>query len=136
MLVLDASVAVDLCVARVGDASHAALGDDELVAPPLLWSEVPSVLHELRSRGEISEDLAGGALARLTENVIGIREVRPENLTKTAWDIATSLGWAKTYDAEYLATAQLLSCRLVTVDHRLRRGADRFGFVVTPDELH
>jgi predicted nucleic acid-binding protein len=88
VLVLDASVAVDLCVARVGDASHAALGDDELVAPPLLWSEVPSVLHELRSRGEISEDLAGGALARLTENVIGIREVRPENLTKTARDIA------------------------------------------------
>jgi hypothetical protein len=38
-------------------------------------------------------------------------------------------GWAKTYDAEYVALAKL------TVDRRLRRGADRLGFVVTPAEL-
>jgi predicted nucleic acid-binding protein len=45
------------------------------------------------------------------------------------------LGWAKTYDAEYVALARLLGCRLVTLDARLRRGADRLGFVISPDEL-
>jgi predicted nucleic acid-binding protein len=44
---------------------------------------------------------------------------------QTTWDISTSFGWAKTYDAEYSATAKLLGCQLVTVDYRLRRGADR-----------
>jgi predicted nucleic acid-binding protein len=34
-----------------------------------------------------------------------------------------------------VALARLLNCRLVTVDARLRRGADRLGFVVTPAEL-
>lgn len=49
--------------------------------------------------------------------------------------IASELGWAKTYDAEYLALARLLDTRVVTLDLRLRRGAERLGLVVTPDEL-
>ncbi len=56
-------------------------------------------------------------------------------LAAEAWSIADELGWAKTYDAEYVALASLLGCRLVTVDGRLRRGADRLGFVVGPTEL-
>ncbi|MHB8691313.1 MAG: hypothetical protein ACYDHH_08705 [Solirubrobacteraceae bacterium] len=39
------------------------------------------------------------------------------------------------HDAEYLAIADLLGCRLVTLDIRLRRGADRLGFVITPAKL-
>jgi predicted nucleic acid-binding protein len=31
--------------------------------------------------------------------------------------------------------AQLLGCRLVTLDGRLRRGASHLGFVVSPTEL-
>lgn len=34
-----------------------------------------------------------------------------------------------------VALAQLLRCRLVTLDRRLRRAADRLGLVVGPDEL-
>lgn len=96
---------------------------------------MPSVLHELGFRGEISDELAKKALLRLLENSIGLTEARPEGLTRTAWELATEFGWAKTYDAEYLAAAQLMGCRLVTLDSRLRRGADRLGYVVTPSEL-
>jgi predicted nucleic acid-binding protein len=49
--------------------------------------------------------------------------------------VAEEFGWAKTYDAEYVALAKIEGCRLVTLDGRLRRGADRLGFVVTPAEL-
>jgi predicted nucleic acid-binding protein len=49
--------------------------------------------------------------------------------------VADELGWAKTYDAEYVALAGLLGCLLVTLDARLRRSADRLGFVVSPSEL-
>jgi predicted nucleic acid-binding protein len=52
-----------------------------------------------------------------------------------AWQVADELAWAKTYDAEYVGLARLLRCRLVTLDARLRRGADRLGFVVAPHEL-
>jgi predicted nucleic acid-binding protein len=45
------------------------------------------------------------------------------------------MGWAKTYDAEYVALARLLGARVVTLDARLRRGADRLGLVVLPEEL-
>lgn len=40
-----------------------------------------------------------------------------------------------TYDAEYVALADLSGCRLVTLDGRLRRAADSLGFVIGPDEL-
>jgi predicted nucleic acid-binding protein len=49
--------------------------------------------------------------------------------------VAEEFGWAKTYDAEYVALAKAEGCRLVTLDSRLRRGTDRLGFVVTPAEL-
>src|SRR5437870_1920628 len=101
MLAVDARIGIELCLDRAG--GREALGDDELVAPPLLWSEVPSVLHELRFRGEISDELAETALLCLLENSIGLTEARPEGLTRTAWELATEFGWAKTYDAEYLA---------------------------------
>ena len=58
-----------------------------------------------------------------------------ERLGERAWRIADELGWAKTYDAEYVALASLLDCRLVTLDARLRRATDHLGFVVSPTEL-
>ncbi len=136
MLVIDASLAVELSLDRAGEQASEALGSDgELVAPPLLWSEVPSVLHEMAFRGDISSALAELGLQRFLGGRLGIIERRPDDLTSSAWQIADEFGWAKTYDAEYIALAKLLKCRLVTLDGRLRRGASRLEFVLTPAEL-
>jgi predicted nucleic acid-binding protein len=135
VLVADAALAVELALDRLGEQANSALGGEQLVAPCLLWSEVPSVLSEMAFRGEISRDLATRALERFLAGKIHVTERRHADLTMTAWRIADELGWAKTYDAEYLAMARLLATRVVTLDMRLRRGADRLGLVVTPAEL-
>jgi predicted nucleic acid-binding protein len=130
VLVIDASTAVDLCLAPDG---FAPLEEEDLIAPALILSETLSVLHELRWRNDIPEEMAGLALRRRAEMPVRIEQ--PSTLSEEAWRIADDFGWAKTYDAEYVALAQLNECRLVTVDARLRRGTDRLGFVVTPTEL-
>jgi len=56
-------------------------------------------------------------------------------LRREAWSVAYELGWARTYDAEYVALARLSGCRVVTLDARLRRGAARLGAVVSLEEL-
>ena len=82
---------------RVGaQEATATLGDEEFVAPPLLWSEVPSALHELVFREEISRALGDRALGRFTGGKLAIKEQRPDGLASEAWRIATELGWAKT----------------------------------------
>jgi predicted nucleic acid-binding protein len=135
LLVVDASLAIELSLDRIGEQARDALGEDQLIAPALLWSEVPSVISELGYRNEITRELADQAFDRFISGKVGITEERPAGLTRTAWRLARELGWAKTYDAEYIALAQIARCRLVTLDIRLRRGADRLGIVVTPYEL-
>ena len=130
VLVIDASAAVQASLPSDG---FAFLDQEELVAPALLWSEVPSVLHEMARRGTVSRDLGRAALDRFLAAPIGPR--RHARLTSDAWRIADELGWAKTYDAEYVALAHVLSSRLLTLDARLRRTASRLVEVLGPTEL-
>jgi predicted nucleic acid-binding protein len=132
VLVVDASLVVEWCIAP-SEEQLAALVADRLCAPPLMWSEARSALHEYVWRQRLEGDEAGRARRRLSEAEVRTR-THPR-LADEAWRIADELGWAKTYDAEYVALASLLGCRLVTLDARLRRGADRLGFVVGPTEL-
>ncbi len=131
MLVVDASLMVEWCIDVEDDLAELAPGDR--CAPALMWSEACSALHEWVWRGRLPADRADHARARLESAEVKL-ESHP-GLADEAWRIADELGWAKTYDAEYVALASLLGCRLVTVDARLRRGADRLGFVVGPTEL-
>lgn len=98
-----------------------------------MWSEARATLHLFAWRGEPARRDAETLHGRLIK--CPVERSDPAELGDEAWRIADELGHARTYDAEYLALARLLDCRLVTLDQRLRRGADRLGLVVTPEEL-
>ncbi len=122
MLVLDANVFVTAATSRAG---FGLLDDQDLLGPPLLWSEALSALHTALWRRLISDDLASHALSLLQSDQV--RERRHPRLQRQAWAIADHLGWAKTYDAEYLALAQLLRCDLATFDRRMQNAAQQLG---------
>lgn len=129
-LVVDASVAVAAAATPFG---FERLREFELVAPPLLWIEAESVLHAMLWRRELRLEQAIEMRDRVRNAPIA--SAGPKALANETWAVAEELGWAKTYDANYVGLAQLLRCRLVTLDARLRRGAARLGFVVGPSEL-
>jgi predicted nucleic acid-binding protein len=129
-LVIDASVVVRACLEVDG---FGPLAGHALLAPPLVASEALSALHEGRFRGELSRELAHKARERLGDAPIEL--VSPGELAREAWTFADVLGWAKTYDAEYVALAKLLDCPLVTLDARLSRGAGQTVRIVGPADV-
>jgi predicted nucleic acid-binding protein len=101
--------------------------EHELLAPTLLRSQTLSALHEAVQRGEIAADVARGRLARIGK--MPIRLLGDAVLRRRAWDLADQLGWASTYDAEYVALTQLQADALVTLDAELARSVE--GIVAT-----
>ncbi len=129
MVVVDSSAIVQACLS---DADLDAIERLDPIAPPLLWSEVTSVLHELQWRRQVSADLTARARTRFAS--MAIRRRSPSRLQVEAWAIATRLGWAKTYDAEYVALARLSDCALLTIDARLARAATAIVTVEAPPQ--
>ena len=50
-------------------------------------------------------------------------------LRRRAWELADQLGWASTYNAEYLSLTQLQADAFVTMDAELARSVE--GIVAT-----
>jgi predicted nucleic acid-binding protein len=101
--------------------------DHELLAPTLLRSQTLSALHVAVYRGEISLDVAFDRLTRIW--AMPIRLLGDAVLRRRAWNLAQQLGWAETYDAEYVALTQLQADALVTLDPELARRVE--GIVPT-----
>jgi predicted nucleic acid-binding protein len=93
--------------------------EHELLAPTLLRSQTLSALHEAVERGELPADVARERLARI--GGMPIRLLGDAVLRRKAWDVADQLGWASTYDAEYVALTQLQADAFVTLDAELAR---------------
>jgi predicted nucleic acid-binding protein len=102
-------------------------GKHKLLAPTLLRSQVLSTLHEAVQRGEIPADVARDHLARIGR--MPIRLLGDGVLRRRAWELADRLGWASTYNAEYVALTQLQADALVTLDAELARSVE--GIVAT-----
>ena len=102
-------------------------GKHELLAPTLLRSQALSALHEAVHRGEIPADIARDHLARIGR--MPIRLLGDAVLRRRAWDLADQLGWASTYNAEYVALTQLQADAFVTLDADLARNVE--GIVAT-----
>jgi predicted nucleic acid-binding protein len=96
--------------------------EHELLAPTLMRSQALSVMHEAVHRGEIEPDVARDRLARV--QALPIRLLGDAVLRRRAWELADQLGWAETYDAEYLALTQLQADAFVTLDGELARRLD------------
>jgi predicted nucleic acid-binding protein len=105
----------------------------KLLAPTLLRSQTLSALHEAVQRGEIPADVAREHLARIGR--MPIRLLGDAVLRRRAWEVADQLGWASTYNAEYVALTQLQAEALVTLDADLARSVKGIVSTASIDAL-
>jgi predicted nucleic acid-binding protein len=114
-VVVDASAIVAALI-DTGPEGHWAdelLGVD-LAAPHLLPVEVTSVLRRASNAGDISDDVASLAHADLVD--LRIELVPYDIVASRVWELRHNLS---TYDAWYVAVAELLDAPLATLDRRL-----------------
>jgi len=102
-------------------------GEHELLAPTLLRSQTLSALHESVQRGELPADVARERLRRIGR--MPIRLLGDAVLRRRAWELADQLGWASTFDAEYIALTQLQADAFITLDAELASSVQ--GIVAT-----
>jgi len=105
----------------------------ELLAPTLLRSQTLSALHEGVHQGRIAPEVALDQLTRI--RALPIRLLGDAVLRRRAWDLADQLGWAETYDAEYLALTQLQADAFVTLNNDLARRVEGVVPTATIDAL-
>ena len=118
MIVIDASVAT-LAVSGSSERNLEAgrrLTRDPLCAPHLLDIEVVSALRSLMHRGELPEPIAHQALRRLA--TLPITRLPHGPLLERCWELKHNIS---SYDAAYVALAELYETTLLTSDQRLAR---------------
>ena len=119
---VDAGVVVKL-VAFHNDTAVSALWDEwdergrQVVAPALLLYEVTNVLYQYLRHNLLSSDDVAVALAAVL--ALPIRYVADVGLHQRALDVAHRFNLVATYDAHYVALAELSDAELWTTDGKL-----------------
>ncbi len=106
--------------------------EHELLAPTLIRSQTLSLVHEAVHAGELPAGEAQELLAAVGR--MKVRLLGDAVLRRVAWKYADELGWASTYDAEYVALTKLQGEALVTLDPELARRVE--GVVPTAPIEH
>lgn len=121
-------------VLHLASAGAAVEDAHKLLAPTLLRSQTLSALHEAVHRGEIPAAVARDRLTRIGR--MPIRLLGDAVLRRRAWEIADQLGWASTYNAEYVALTQLQADAFITMDAELARSVEGIVAIASIDALH
>jgi predicted nucleic acid-binding protein len=120
-------------VLHLASAGIEVSSEHELLAPTLLRSQTLSALHEAVQRGELEAEVARDRLERIWK--MPIRLLGDAVLRRVAWRVADQLGWASTYDAEYVALTQLQADAFVTLDAKLARSVEGIVATASIDDL-
>jgi predicted nucleic acid-binding protein len=105
----------------------------ELLAPTLLRSQTLSAVRAAVHAGELTADVGLDRLAAVA--ALPIRLLGDAVLRRRAWDVAEQLGWASTYEAEYVALTLLQADAFVTLDAGLARQVKEIVATATIDDL-
>jgi predicted nucleic acid-binding protein len=121
VIVVDASIVAAALADDGADGYRARkrLIEERLAAPELLDLEVASVWRRALRAGRLSERRAGQALADLASAPLARAPHGP--LMARVWQLRDDL---TTYDAAYVALAEILDTVLLTADTRLARAQE------------
>ncbi|HET8608068.1 MAG TPA: type II toxin-antitoxin system VapC family toxin [Gaiellaceae bacterium] len=128
-VVCDASALVALLMDDGTDGRWAAdaLAGADLAAPTLVPFETANVFRRLERSGQVGPDQAAQAHADLLD--LAVEQWPYELLAARAWELRHVLS---SYDASYVALAELLDVTLVTLDRRLASAQGLRCAVATP----
>lgn len=107
--------------------------EHQFVAPTLLRSQMLSFLYQAVRRGEMTKKDADEQLTYMRG--LRIRLLGDRVLQNVAWKVADQLGWSDTFDAEYVALAQLQADALITLDQHLARAVEHMVTVAPIEAL-
>jgi predicted nucleic acid-binding protein len=128
-VVCDASALVALLLdsGRDGRWVTEAIAGADLAAPSLIGFEVANIIRRHELAGLISADQAAQAHADLID--LAIESWPYEVLAARTWRLRRNL---TTYEASYVALAELIDTTLVTLDERIRSAPGLHCTVATP----
>ena len=136
-VVIDASVFLKLLLPEEqSDAVRRLWGkwveeDTQITAPFLLAYEVTSVLRNKVFRGELPSEAGEAAFVAFRTQEISL--LHPEGIEEKMWTLARQWNLPTSYDAAYLALAELMDYEFWTADRRfaaaLRKKVPRLFFI-------
>lgn len=128
-VVCDASALVALLLDEGPDGRWVtgALAGSDLVAPSLVAFESANIIRRHELAGLVSTDQAAQAHADLLD--LAIEHWPYQILASRTWELRRNLS---SYDASYVALAELTGATLVTLDRRISRAPDLRCTIATP----
>ncbi|HTE87218.1 MAG TPA: type II toxin-antitoxin system VapC family toxin [Dehalococcoidia bacterium] len=129
-IIVDSSMVIAALIdtGTSGTWAESLLASELLAAPHLMPVEAANILRRAALTGDITTDVATLAYADLLELRVELFPYEP--FASRVWDLRSNV---TSYDAWYVALAEVLGGRLATLDTRLSRAAGpRCEFATPP----